>query len=160
MNTAGTLGLGTDNVNGVPTVDENVGSITLEAGQNVVTLNATDNVAGGVTALTADSLTRLNRSTLLVRGSRLGAATGATPGRGFLRFDDAAQAALDGFEVGGGGAAGSTNISIIPWIVGDASAVAAITATTSLGNTLVTNENATQGLRALTPSEFVQNAAG
>ena len=151
-NTAGTNGL-RHITNQGNTKTENIGDIRIGAGHNVVTAHG--NATNAIAVLQADTLTRLNtasqtRGTVLVRGNALGASSGT---RGTIAFDSGAQATVNGFEVGGGGAATTQNISIIPWMIGDLSQ-------TGLGNTFVTNVDATVGLRPLASSEYTTNAAG
>lgn len=151
-NTAGTNGL-FQRTNQGNTKTENIGDIRIGAGHNVVTSHG--NATNAISVLQADTLTRLNTSsqnhgTVLVRGNSLGASSGT---RGTIAFDSGAQATVNGFEVGGGGAAGTTTISVIPWLVGDLS-------NTGLGNSFVTNVDATVGLRPLAATEYVTDATG
>lgn len=151
-NTAGTNGL-FQRTNQGNTKTENIGDIRIGAGHNVVTSHGS--VTSAISVLQADTLSRLNTAsqnhgTALMRGNNLGASSGT---RGTIAFDSGAQATVNGFEVGGGGAAASLNISIIPWLVGDLSE-------TGLGNTFVTNVDATIGLRPLASTEYTTNAAG
>ncbi|MBK8091972.1 MAG: autotransporter-associated beta strand repeat-containing protein [Verrucomicrobiaceae bacterium] len=123
---------------------ETITSIVLGAGSNVISANG--NVTNAIADLSGSgTITRNNRATLLVRGNNLGASAGQ---RGQIRFATAPTGA-----VGGGGAAGSQNINIIPWIIGD------LTYTNSgpvfgLGNTFVTNTGSTNGLRPLAAAEY------
>jgi autotransporter-associated beta strand protein len=149
-NTAGTNGLRVQTNQG-NTKTENIGDIRIGAGHNVVT--SFGEVTNAISVLQADTLTRLNTAsqnhgTVLVRGNNLGASSGT---RGTIAFDSGAQATLNGFEVGGGGAAASTNISIIPWMVGHLTE-------SGLGNTFVTNVDATAGLRPLASTEYINDS--
>lgn len=151
-NTAGTGGLWLQRTAADSTATENVGNISLGFGHNVITVEpgtGTGTGASTLADLVSDVLVRgSNRGTLLVRGTNLGsAATGAR--RGFIRFDAAGQAAVDGFEVGDASNT-LTKIKIIPWMVGETSA-------TGLGNSFVTNVNGTTGLRPLATSEYINN---
>ncbi|MDZ4288542.1 MAG: autotransporter-associated beta strand repeat-containing protein, partial [Prosthecobacter sp.] len=152
-NTGGTNGLWTQrSVDSLAT--ENVGAITVGAGHNVITTEATLAGNAGLADLVADTMNRTaaNHPTVLVRGLGLGTvASGAR--RAFIRFDAGGQTAVNNFEVGGGGAAGSANISVIPWMIGDVTSA-------GLGNTFVTNIDGTTGLRPLTSAEYTTNAAG
>lgn len=135
------------------TKTENIGDIRIGAGHNVVT--SIGEVANAISVMQADTLTRLNtasqqRGTVLVRGNNLGNSSGT---RGTIAFDAGAQATVNGFEIGGGGAATTQNISIIPWMIGS-------TSETGLGNSFVTNVDATVGLRPLASTEYTTNAAG
>jgi fibronectin-binding autotransporter adhesin len=82
------------------------------AGANTVTLTAQ---SGANTRLTVDSLVRANDGAVFFRGTNLGANTIAsnTAGTTNIAFTGTAPALI-----GGGGAAGSKNISILPWAVG------------------------------------------
>lgn len=150
-NTAGTNGL-FQRTNQGNTKTENIGDIRIGAGHNVVTSHGS--VTNAISVLQADALSRLNTATqnhgtVLVRGNALGASSGT---RGTIAFDSGAQTAINGFEVGGGGAAASTNISVIPWMIGDLSQ-------TGLGNSFVTNVDATVGLRPLASTEYINDSA-
>lgn len=147
---AGSFGLRNYNQNQNATRTENVGTIILGAGHNMIVSEPADTGTSCVADLVADTLTRNNRSTLLVHALSLGASTGR---RGLIRFDSGAQTTVDGYEVGGGGAAGTTNISIIPFLVGELT-------NTGLGNSFVTNVNSADGLRPLAASEYTTDAAG
>ena len=114
---------------------ETIGPITLKTGQN----NLFAGQANGTifATLTAASIDRENRSTLRLDGQNLGSLT-ATNGNRFIFTDSS------GFnEIGGGGAAGTTNISIIPWVWG---------APTGNNRSLVTYD--AQGLRTLADAEY------
>ncbi|MES2736995.1 MAG: autotransporter-associated beta strand repeat-containing protein [Verrucomicrobiota bacterium] len=159
-NTAGTVtisprnGLWSYNQNQNATRTENVGPITLGYGHNLI-LSQGNNGTGTGTAtisdLVADSLSRgTQRATLLVRGPALGTTTATQ--RGLIRFDTGATATMDGYEVGGGGLITTSNISIIPWIIGHSDASGA-------GNTLVTHESAALGLRPLASTEYINDSA-
>lgn len=109
---------------------ETLGALSLGGRMNTIT------VAPGLgqsAALTVGGFTRTDFSTVLFRGANLGAAPGADVATVYINAPPAL--------VGGGGAAGSRNISIIPWAVGDLSP-------TGLGNTFVTYDPAT-GVRPL-----------
>ncbi len=149
-NTAGTNGFVLDS-NQNATRTDNIGAINLGFGHNVV--SATSNAAGTaqIADILADGITRgANRATVLVRGVALGSS--ATVAKGFIRLDSGGQTAIEALEVGGGGAANSLNISIVPWIVGDL-------ANAGLGNTFVTHDSGATGLRPLAAAEYTTNAA-
>jgi autotransporter-associated beta strand protein len=140
-NTAGGNGFyyrGNDNA----TQSEKVGVITLGAGHNVIAAETTA-ASPGIADINAASLARQNMATALVRGTALGG-SGA---HGQIRFSTAVPAG----SVGGGGAAGSLNISIVPYLVGDLT-------TTGLGNSLVTHVSTSVGLRPLAASEYTTDA--
>jgi autotransporter-associated beta strand protein len=121
---------------------ETVGTLT---GDGWNTINLTPQTAAGVT-LTVSNLVRSNRGTFDVRGANLGGAasgTGATAGTVLTLLNGTAPSAS---LVGGGGAVGTANISIIPFMTGG------LTAGT-VGNTFLTYD--VNGLRALnTTTEF------
>src|SRR5690606_11271191 len=77
--------------------------------------------------LSAGSLVRANGGVAFFRGTNLGGGVVGTNNVANITFDTAPTAQL----VGGGGAAGTTNISILPWAVG-------ATTTSSAPTTFVT----------------------
>lgn len=153
-NTAGTAGIaGREGLwlyveqNG--TRAENTGPIVLGAGHNTIRIQPFNAGTSTLADIVADTLTRNNRATVVVNGLDLGASTGR---RGRIRFDAAAQATIDGYEVGAGSNSG-TQLKIIPWVIG------AIT-DGGVGNSFVTNVDGTIGLRPLAVGEYVTDAAG
>ncbi len=126
---------------------ETVGTLT---GDGWNTVNLTAQTATGVT-LTVSNLVRSNRGTFEFRGANLGANSAGT-----ANSADVVLTQLNGLTptaalVGGGGADGTTNISIIPYMTGGSTAGSA-------GNTFVTYD--TNGLRALnTTTEFATTLA-
>jgi autotransporter-associated beta strand protein len=94
--------------------NEVAGALTLANGSSTITVSPN---AAQAASLNFSSITRQNNSTLFVRGTNLGAA----PGSGVAQITSTAS---PGTLVGGGGAAGSTNISILPFAVGNTSAAA------------------------------------
>lgn len=159
-NTAGTNGLLLNASNNGGRSDT-IGTIALGAGQNVITLNGSGGTSavGTLTVSGATGLTRENNATALVRGRSLGAS--AVGQRGQLVFTNAPTGALA--PVGGGGAAGSTSISILPYLIGHSTA--GTPGAADLGNTFVMNTGATNGLRPLvitegTGAEYIFNQAG
>lgn len=121
---------------------ESAGAMNLASGNNIITV--TPNAAQSA-SLNLASVNRQNNSTLFVRGTNLGAAaaagvaqiTATTPPVGLI---------------GGGGAAGSTTISILPWAVGNLSAAA------TLGSSFVTY--GATGFRPLAASEYAAAVGG
>jgi autotransporter-associated beta strand protein len=105
----------TMNGNAAATTSEMAGALNLTSGNTTVTV--TPNAAQQA-ALNFASINRLNRSTMFARGTNLGAA--AANGVAQITAGNALPL------VGGGGAAGSTNVSIAPWAVGNLSATATI----------------------------------
>jgi len=127
------------------TLDTITGNLTvgagLSGGVNVVTLDANSNRN---IRLTAASLVRVDNGVVLFRGDSLGGDTIANQAAntGNIEFTTAPTGL-----VGGGGAAGTTNISIIPWAIGGAT-------TSDNGSTFVTYD--ANGIRPLnTSTEFV-----
>ncbi len=115
------------NVNGGSTAayTEVMGNLVGSSGGNIVA------VAAGSATQSAEAnfagLVRDNRSTFMFRGTNLG----STPGNnvGTISFANAPTGSL----IGGGGTAGTTNISILPFAIGDASSpTAAFTTNASL----------------------------
>lgn len=110
------------------------------SGAGYSTVTATPGTTAGATTLAASSLTRTDRGTFLFRGAGLGG-TGTS---GFITFASAPTADL----VGGGGLAGTTNISILPYAIGDTTATGTGTAFVTYGAT---------GVRPLASTEYVAN---
>ena len=145
-------------------------SVTLQAGNLTVrgnnTANSVDTVTGAVTAgayanlgginyvtltpnsarntrLSAGSLARANGGVVLFRGTNLGANTIASQTANNANIEFTTAPTL----VGGGGGAGSTTISILPWALGG-------TTTSDAGSTFVTY-TAANGVRPLdTTTEY------
>jgi autotransporter-associated beta strand protein len=112
---------------------EQAGPLTL-SGSSVIQAGQT--ATGPEAGLTFASLSRgADRGTVLFRGDNLGSTAR-------IRFGSGPVADL----VGGGGAAGSTTVSVLPY-------AAALTNTGSWGNTFVTYD-AAGGVRPLTTAEF------
>ncbi len=104
--------------------------------------------SAGAGVLTLASLERADRGVLLVRGQNLGNTAVANHGKIVV---NGAVPAL----VGGGGAAGSTTQSIVPWMVGNFST----SGSTGNVNSFVTHDAAT-GLRPLNTATEFANALG
>ncbi|MCS7003300.1 MAG: hypothetical protein NZ518_10670, partial [Dehalococcoidia bacterium] len=105
----GTIVMTGTNVAGTPqteTLGGASGALSTFSGQNLIQAAPSTSSA----QITLAGFTRLTNSTFVFRGSNLGQAAGAGTGNIFL-----SPAPL---LVGGGGAPGTTNISIIPWAVG------------------------------------------
>ncbi|HEY1769476.1 MAG TPA: autotransporter-associated beta strand repeat-containing protein [Chthoniobacterales bacterium] len=124
--------------------NEVAGSLILANG--VSTITVTPNAAQQA-SLGFSSITRQNDSTLFVRGTNLG----ATAGNGVAEITSTA---APGTLVGGGGAATSQNISILPWAVGNTSATA------TANSSFVTYDPATGQFRPLATSEYSTLASG
>lgn len=123
---------------------ENAGALTLANGTSTITV--TPNAAQQA-SLNFASITRQNNATLFVRGTGLG----ATPAANVAQVTSTAS---PGTLIGGGGAAGSTNISILPWAVGNTSASA------TAGSSFVTWDAATGRLRPLALAEYTTLSSG
>ena len=123
---------------------ETVGTVNFNAGSNYggaeSLVTGTSNTSS-IGELVAANFTRGNHATLSVRGTNLGTASAITKGR--YRINNASGTAeanfIAGNIIGGGGAAGSPNISIVPWVIGQDLGTA-IFSTTNIerGNSLVT----------------------
>lgn len=122
--------------------NETMAGLALDGGHNAVNLTATATSAAQASFTT---LTRQNRSTALFRGTNMGNAPGVNVGT--VSFSSAPTGDL----IGGGGGAGSTNISILPYAIGD-------TTTTGTGSSLVTLDSGT--IRPLTVAEYVATMTG
>jgi autotransporter-associated beta strand protein len=123
---------------------EAAGALNLASGTTTVTV--TPNAANPASLNFAD-INRLNNSTLFVRGTNLGAA----PANGVAQITSTAS---PGTLIGGGGAAGSTNISILPWAVGNTSASA------TAGSSFVTWDATSGALRPLAIAEYTTLSSG
>ncbi|MDZ7618951.1 MAG: autotransporter-associated beta strand repeat-containing protein, partial [Patescibacteria group bacterium] len=113
---------------------EVVGVVTVNSGANYVTLEAT--TANDDLDLQMANLARNTGATLNVRGTNLGVATSNVQRSQFEISDSTNQTAFIAAMVGGGGAAGSPNVNIVPWAIGE-SFSGALT-DTNMGNSLVT----------------------
>ncbi len=99
---------------------ETVGAVTLDSGSSYSTLEASTNVANtsSLAQITVASVARNNYATFNVRGTNLGTSS-TVVGRTFFRLATAAESAFTtNNHIGGGGAALSSTISIVPWAVG------------------------------------------
>lgn len=124
-------------------ITENVGTITLEGGANV--LEAYRNGSSGTVLINAASLVRTNQAVLRISGAGLGAS-----GSSQIKVTDSSS--LTSAMIGGGGAAGSMNVSIIPWVTGVTQGTRSARAASSFGTYDTTN-----GFRYLSPTtEFRQ----
>lgn len=138
---------------GILTVGGNAGANNVEAITNALTIDGVNGYSGAVyvnpnasknARLTAGSLVRANHGVALFSGTNLGANTiaSATANSGNISFATAPTGL-----VGGGGAAGTTTISILPWAIGG-------TTSSDTGSTFVTY-TADNGIRTLnTATEF------
>lgn len=136
-----------DTGNASATSSETVGAVTLASSYSsfLVTPGAS---AGN--SLTMASLTRQNNSTAAFRGTGLG----GTPGAGVANIYSTAAPTL----VGGGGAAGSTTMSILPWGYGNSTSSVLFTAAGLINSSLVTYD--TNGFRPLATSEYAAAFGG
>jgi filamentous hemagglutinin family protein len=123
--------------NGASNAAETVGALTLSTGDSTVTVFSG---TGGQAVLTFDSASRAAGTTVLFRGANLGANPGV--GNTNIKFLDDTDLRL----TGGGTAAGTTTISIVPYALGD-------TAVAGTGFGFVTHNidtnNNTNGIRPL-----------
>lgn len=126
---------------------ETIGTLNFASGANY--LSGEGDVATGTASsfIIADEFVRLNNATLAARGRSLGAASGER--NQFKIGTSANETAFIGALVGGAGAAGSKNISIIPWAIAASNADAnGALAATDMGNSLATYVAGT-GIRPL-----------
>ncbi len=125
---------------------QTVGTLTLESGSNQLTV--TRNGAANTAGIEMASLVRQNNAVLRLTADATLGAGGASSS---IKVTDSASVIAQ--LVGGGGAAGTTTISILPWAVGattskfDRSAYGFVT------------YDATNGFRTLTVSEYIQSLA-
>ena len=132
------------NGNSTAATTEADGALTLAGG--VSTFTVTPNAAQAA-SLSFASITRQNAATMFVRGTGLGGTAGNGVG-------EIISVASPGTLIGGGGAAGSTNISILPFAIGNTSA----TATAS--SSFVTYDPVTGQLRPLATTEYSTLTSG
>jgi autotransporter-associated beta strand protein len=124
---------------------ETVGAITITGGSTLLANSSTTTQQNST--LTAASISRSDRGTLFVRGANLG--TTAAAG---VAGANIVSAGLAGDLVGGGGASGSSNISILPYAFGVSFAVP-VSGTSTASAQLLTYD-ATNGIRPLTAAEY------
>jgi fibronectin-binding autotransporter adhesin len=136
-----------DTGNAAATSSETIGAVTLASSLNTFLVTPG---AGAGNSVTMASLTRTNNSTVGFRGTGLG----GTPGSGVANINSTAAPAL----IGGGGAAGSTTISILPWAYGNSSSATANTAAGLVGSSFVTN--GVNGFRPLATAEYAAAFGG
>ncbi|MEZ5387264.1 MAG: autotransporter-associated beta strand repeat-containing protein [Prosthecobacter sp.] len=125
------------------TLDETVGVITLNTGASYVGMEAT--TANDDSDIITANIVRLNRATLNVRGTNLGSTNVRSNQFRIVTANDSAFITAN--LVGGGGAAGTMNVSIIPWAIGEDIGSNAL-AVGNMGNSLVTYVSGT-GFRPL-----------
>jgi len=135
---------------GFRTTDSITGAITIGAGPSIITADANNRR----TVIQADSLLRTsNAGYTIFRGDGLGASaanSGGTATTSNIMFTNAPSASL---FTGAGGAAGTKQMSILAWAVGDSSA-------TGLGSGFVTYD-AARGIRLLdNTTEYAATASG
>ena len=127
---------------------ENIGDLVLGGGHSYVTIDA--RTAADDPFIQANNVVRNNASTLTVRGWDLGeAGSGAQVSR--LLMDNGSEVAFRAAnEIGGGGALGTTTISIVPWAIGSDAAEIFQNAVgdTNPGNSFAQYED-TNGFRVL-----------
>ena len=134
----------TANATAANTVNETIGALAFSGMSSVnVNTNATAG-AGAATTLTIGSLSRQDRGTLSIAGTSIGSGPAATGVSNLV-----VTSSLAGDLVGGGGSAGATNQSILPYAVGRNLVTAnALDAHVVVG---------ADGLRPLTMSEYNQS---
>jgi autotransporter-associated beta strand protein len=153
LTSGGKLSIRGNNTNTIETI---TGALTTDGGGNRPRSgnnnyqSLTVDAGSAHTLLSIGSLDRTNHGTLLVRGDNLGVNTIAstTAGSSNIQITGTAPALI-----GGGGAAGTTTISIAPWLVGGVNI-------SDSGSTFVTY-TAANGLRPLdTATEFATTIGG
>jgi autotransporter-associated beta strand protein len=119
------------------TTNETIGSLNFASGNNWLTGEASGTT--GIAQVIADNFTRANSATVSVRGRALGQTSGD---RNLFRIgtagNETAWLAAPGNLVGGGGVVGgtATNVSIVPWVVGES--LTGGVADANMGNSFVT----------------------
>lgn len=129
------------------TTNETVGVLSLASGASYFRGDASGTT--GVAGIITSDIIRSNSSTINARGRALGAVSGD---RNFLRIatGTTSETAFAAALVGGAGAAGSKNISIVPWGMGEVTTAGL--ADGNMGNSLLTyvvNATSGAGLRPL-----------
>lgn len=131
---------------------EALASLGLAASASTITLDTTT-ATSALTTLAfggATSFTRANGATLLVRGPNLG---GSGPGVNNTRVTFTTATAINAFLIGTSTTAGSTNLKILPFAIGENSA-------TGVGSTFLTVDGAVgNSLRTLTEGEYATDYA-
>ena len=126
---------------------EGFGTLTLGGGTSYVGIDGT-NGNGDDPFLQAASIVRNNASTLNIRGTNLGeAGSGGRVGR-FLIANSGEASFTSANQIGGGGANGSTSLSIVPWAIGQDLGTTGNVDATAVGNSFLTYRN-DNGFRAL-----------
>lgn len=126
---------------------EGFGTLTLGGGASYVGIDGT-NGNGDDPFLQAASIVRNNASTLNIRGTNLGeAGSGGRVGR-FLIANSGEASFTSANQIGGGGANGSTSLSIVPWAIGQDLGTSGNVNATAVGNSFLTYRN-DNGFRAL-----------
>lgn len=115
------------------TLDETVGVVTAASGASYVGMEATS--SNDDSDIIASDITRLNNATLNIRGTNLGSTNARNNQFRIVTASDSTF--ITNNLVGGGGAAGAKNISIVPWAVGEDLGSNALAAS-NMGNSLVT----------------------
>ena len=123
--------------NATSATSESIGTLTAQGGNSFVTV--TPNTAQSNT-LTINSLGRNNGGGIFFRGTGLGSAPAANVASVVLTNAPT--------MIGGGGSAGSTNQSIIPWVT-------SLNGTASFGVNMTTRDSGSGQLRPLSGSEYV-----
>ncbi|XHR27122.1 MAG: autotransporter-associated beta strand repeat-containing protein [Chthoniobacteraceae bacterium] len=134
-----------DNAEKIGTLQLNSGGIT-----GVTNINLVANTTG-TTALTIANISRGVGSTVVVSGSNLGKGTGA----GYANLYLTTPSSTDTY--GGGGAAGSTTISIASYILGQDTA---LTGDDQYGFVTVSSAATSNGMRLLSSSEYASTITG
>lgn len=133
---------------GTPLVTEAIGPVNLQSGYSLLLLGQGSNTAG--TTITSSMLNRSQGATLAARGGSLGLnATAMTVGTQKIFFSSG----IAGEVKGGGGAAGTPTVSIIPWAVADS-------LNGSQANPSFFATYDASGLRATIAAEYVNYATG
>lgn len=138
---------------------EQVNSMRLEGGSNTITVSNDNTSATSLTKQTtlifngaANTSSRTNKATLLVRGLNLGGATSMGGAATAITFSTATN--ITNSLIGGGGStAGAKNLSILYYAIGENSTTHSLTLG-SVGNSFMTYGAGGTGLRALTDNEY------
>lgn len=134
----------TANATAANVVNETIGSLAFSGMSSVNVNTNTTAGAGAATTLTVGSLSRQDRGTLSIAGTAIGSGAAATGVSNLV-----VTSAPSGDLVGGGGAAGTTNQSVLPYAIGRNLVTA-----NALDAHVVVGAN---GLRPLTLGEYNQN---
>jgi hypothetical protein len=126
--------------------EEQAGSLQITSGDSFISIQNTLTGGQAVGLVLSGALTRVNRSTLSIRGTNFSDATPTATSQIASVVTPVAPVGLTG-----GGSEGTPNASVVPWIVGDTNAAASLSGVTAQ---LVTWNSSNGAFRPLNSSEY------